>query len=110
VGRYLQVQYEGDLADSAAVPTTWERTSMAWGKQFPGTGTDPLFTTSLYLAIVINYLPVAFAGEVSELVLLAGAHAALAWRISRVRSWAARQRAEDLERFRILLAKGARDH
>lgn len=109
VGRFIQVRYEGDLADSTAVPQSWERTSMAWGKRFPGTGTDPLFTTSFFLAIVVNYLPVALAGETAELVLLAIAHGALVWRISRVRAWAARQRAEDLDRFRALLAKAQGD-
>ena len=108
VGRYIQVRYERDLAESAEVPRTWERASMMWGKRFPGSGTDPLFATSFFLAIVVNYLPVAFAGEISELVLLAIAHAALAWRITRVRAWAARQRAEDLERFRLLLGSQPR--
>lgn len=108
VGRYIQVRYERDLADSTAVPETWERTSMAWGKRFPGSGTDPLFANSFFLAIVVNFLPVAFAGEISELVLLALVHATLAWRITRVRSWAARQRADDLERFRLLLASQPR--
>lgn len=103
VGRYVQVRYEGDQGGTAAPPTTWERTSMAWGARFPGTGTDPLFATSFYLAILINYVPVALTGVASELVLLALAHVALAWRISRVRAWASRQRAEDLERFRSLL-------
>jgi hypothetical protein len=105
VGRYLQVRYEGDLAESVAVPTSWERTSMAWGRRFPGSGSDPLFAASFFLAIVVNYVPVALTGELSELVLLALAHGALAWRITRVRAWAARQRAEDLERFRLLLTK-----
>src|SRR5574338_987191 len=68
VGRYIQVRYEQDLADTTAVPETWERTSMAWGKRFPGSGTDPLFANSFFLAIVVNFLPVAFAGEISELV------------------------------------------
>jgi hypothetical protein len=103
VGRYLQVRYEGDQGEAGAYPSMWERTSMAWGARFPGTGTDPLFATSFYLAILVNYLPVALTGVASELLLLALAHAALAWRLSRVRSWAARQRAEDLERFRALL-------
>ncbi len=104
VGRYIQVRYEGDTADSDAVPETWERTSMAWGQRFPGSGTDPLFTTSFFLATVVNYLPVALTGDASELVLLALAHVAFAWRVTRVRAWAARQRAEDLERFRAILA------
>jgi len=104
VGRYIQVRYEGDTADSGAIPTTWERTSMAWGRRFPGSGTDPLFTTSFFLATVVNYLPVALTGEMSELVLLAVAHGAFAWRVTRVRAWASRQRAEDLQRFRLLLS------
>lgn len=103
VGRYVQVRYEGDVADSGEVPTTWERTSMAWGRRFPGSGTDPLFTTSFVLATLVNFIPVALTGQVSELVLLALAHAALAWRITRVRAFAAKQRTDDLERFRALL-------
>jgi uncharacterized membrane protein len=110
VGRYIQVRYEEDFAvGSTAAPQTWERTSMEWGKRFPGSGTDPLFTTSFLLAIVVNYLPAAFAGEIVELVLLAVAHGALAWRMTRVRGWASRQRAEDLDRFRALLAKAQGD-
>jgi hypothetical protein len=103
VGRYIQVRYEDDRADSTMAPRTWERTSMVWGKRFPGTGTDPLFTTSFCLAIVVNFLPVAITADLTGLLLLAIAHGALAWRITRVRAWAARQRAEDLERFRSLL-------
>lgn len=104
VGRYLQVRFEGDTAESSAIPTGWERTSMAWGRRFPGTGTDPLFTTSFYVATAVNYIPVALTGETSELVLLAVVHFAVAWRMIRVRGWAARQRAEDLERFRVILS------
>jgi hypothetical protein len=105
VGRYLQVRFEGDLADSTEAPSGWERTSMAWGGRFPGSGTDPLFTTSFFVATTVNYIPVALTGETAELVLLAVAHLAVAWRIIRVRAWAARQRAEDLERFRLLIAR-----
>lgn len=104
IGRYVQVQFERDKAESAEPPSAWERTSMAWARRFPGTGTDPLFTTSFFMATAVNYLPVALTGEISELVLLALAHFALVWRIVRLRSWAARQRADDLERFRQVLS------
>ncbi len=103
IGRYVQVRFEGDMADSELAPTSWERTSMAWGRRFPGSGSDPLFATTFFVATAVNYLPVALTGEMSELVLLALAHLALAWRITRVRASAARQRAEDLERFRATL-------
>lgn len=105
VGRYVQVRFEGDTAESPSPLQSWERTSMAWGRRFPGGVTDPLFTTSFFLATTVNYLPVALTGETSELILLAIAHLALAWRIGRVRSWAARQRIDDLDRFRQLLTK-----
>jgi hypothetical protein len=110
VGRYVQVQFERDTAESAEPPAAWERTSMAWGRRFPRTGTDPLFTASFFAATAVNYLPVALTGEPSELLLLAVAHFAVVWRIVRVRAWAARQRTEDLERFRAILATQDKRH
>src|SRR5581483_8305308 len=51
IGRYLQVFYEADAA------CAWERTAMAYGKQFPG-GPDPLFSAHFALAAALNFVPV----------------------------------------------------
>lgn len=105
IGRYVQVRFEGDLSGSAAPAASdpaWERTSMAWGARFPGTGTDPLFSAIFLLAAIINAVPVALTGALPELAVLGLAHLAFAWRVWRVRAWSARQRQEDLARFREL--------
>ena len=103
VGRYLQVRFEGDRGDAAQPLTSWERTAMAWGARFPGTGTDPLFGIVFLLAALLNYLPVVLTGIPLEMVVYAAVHALFIWRVLHVRRWAARQRSEDLARFRQLL-------
>lgn len=103
VGRYVQVRFEGDRGDAQGPPTTWERTAMAWGARFPGTGTDPLFGVVFLAAALLNYVPVLLTGVAWEIVGFAALHALFIWRVVHVRLWAARQRAEDLARFRQLL-------
>lgn len=76
---------------------------MAWGARFPGTGTDPLFGIVFLLAALLNYLPVVLTGIPLEMVVYAAVHALFIWRVLHVRRWAARQRSEDLARFRQLL-------
>lgn len=108
VGRYLQIRYERDTGDAGGASPqppdgpAWERTAMAWGRRFPGTGTDPLFGAIFLSATALNYASVALTAVTAELVALGVLHALLAIRIVRVRAWAARQRAEDLERFRAI--------
>ncbi len=108
IGRYIQVRYEWDAPGAAGVPIRWERAAMAWGRRFPGTGTDPLFGVIFYLATALNFVPVALTGVAPELAVLALAHLLFAARVWRVRAWAARQRDEDLRRYQQLLtAEGA---
>ncbi len=110
IGRYIQVRFEGDTAQPDTASTTigrdaplWERTAMAFGQQFPGSGSDPLFTVVFLLATILNYGPVILMGAPPELAWLAAIHVVFIVRIFRVRNVAARQRAEDLLRFQKLL-------
>jgi hypothetical protein len=114
IGRYIQVRFERDSApaESAAAgagPATqpeapaWERTAMAFGRHFPGTGTDPLFTVVFVLAAVLNFAPVILTGAPPELAWIGAVHAVFVIRLFRVRNFAARQRGEDLVRFQKLL-------
>ena len=116
VGRYLQVAYEErrDPAGSgtADVGTTtlpaWETTAMAYGRAYPGAGSDPLFTSIFLLATLLNLLPVLRAWRLpGVLITLLLAHVLFVVRIGLARKRAGRQRAEDLARFRELMAKPA---
>lgn len=103
IGRYIQVRYEGDAPGAPDTTSSWERAAMAWGRRFPGTGTDPLFGAIFYVATALNFLPVALTGVAPELTTLALLHVLFAVRVWRVRAWAARQRSEDLARYQQLL-------
>jgi hypothetical protein len=103
IGRYIQVRYEGEIPGAARTPLTWEQAAMAWGRRFPGTGTDPLFGVIFYLATALNFVPVALTGVAPELAALALAHLLFATRVWRVRALAAQQRVEDLARYQELL-------
>jgi hypothetical protein len=97
LGRYLQVFYEG------AGDRGWEHRIMQFGLRFPGQGADPLFCTHFWLAALLNLVPAALAGAVlAEWLALGLLHAAFAARIVMARRTAARQRAEDLQRFEQL--------
>jgi hypothetical protein len=108
IGRYLQVRYEGHGADGGPDGPAWERTAMAWGQRFPGTGTDPLFGALFLIATVLNYASAAIDALRVELLVLAVFHGLFVVRTVRVRAWAAKQREEDLERFRTLVSSGSR--
>jgi hypothetical protein len=95
IGRYLQVFHEPDGG--------WECVTMEFGRRFPNAGTDPLFSRLFALAVSVNFLPVALGGELPEMVVLALLHLLFINRIRSARSFASRQRTEDLERFRALL-------
>ncbi len=110
IGRYIQVRFEGDTAQPETASTTigrdaplWERTAMTFGRQFPGSGSDPLFTVVFLLATILNYGPVILTGAPPELAWLGAIHVVFIVRMFRVRNVAAKQRAEDLLRFQKLL-------
>jgi hypothetical protein len=99
IGRYLQVFHQD----------RWEQTAMAFGRPLAGTGTDPLFVYVFAIAAVCNFVPVLLAEPVRvELAVLGAAHLLFLVRLVAARRAAGRQRAADLERFRLLL--GERDH
>jgi hypothetical protein len=103
VGRYLQVFYEGDSGDKPG--TGWESTAMAYGRQFPGAGSDPLFAAIFVLATALNLAPTLFVERRSAAWAIAClAHLALFARISLARRQSGRQRAIDLARFRQIQA------
>jgi hypothetical protein len=94
IGRYLDVFHED----------RWEHTAMAFGAPLAGTGTDPLCTGLFLIAVVCNFIPVVVAGPVpAEVALLGPAHLIVAARLLLARRAAGRQRAADLDRFRLLL-------
>jgi hypothetical protein len=75
---------------------------MAYGQRFPGKGPDALFSALFLVATALNYLPVALAGTIPELVVAGLLHLLLAFHIGTARSRASRQRLQDLERFQSL--------
>lgn len=92
IGRFLQVYHEP--------ATGWEHVAMTFGQRFKGGGADPLFVQLFVFAASLNFLPVTLVAEdVAEVVVLALAHLVFIYRIRTARTTAARQRAEDLERF-----------
>ena len=93
IGRYLQVFHERDGG--------WEQVAMAFGRRFPGAGSDPLFAQLFVFGVSVNFLAV-LGGEVYEVAVLAVLHLVLVYRIRTARMGAAKHRAEDLERFEQL--------
>jgi hypothetical protein len=68
---------------------------------------DPLFSRLFVLATSVNFLPAALGWEnIPELVLLAALHLLFINRVRVGRIFAARQCAEDLERFATLKREG----
>lgn len=103
IGRYLQVYYEGD-----AHGPRWETTAMAVGPVLPGGGIDPLFSAVFISAAAANLLPaVAARLAPTTLLLVAALHAVVVFRVIRLRSAAARQRAVELESFTGLKGQDA---
>jgi hypothetical protein len=108
VGRYLQVWYEEAGGRAAG---SWERVAMEYGQRFPGGGSDPLFSAVFAIATALNVVPVLVSRPRNGIWLAAvAAHVAFLVRLRVARTRAARQRAEDLERYRTLRAEfeGAR--
>lgn len=105
IGRYLQVQYEGESGGPR-----WETTAMAVGPALPGGGTDPLFSVVFAATTLANLLLVLAPQPTPlQLGLVSALHALFLVRIIRARGAAARQRAVELESFKTLLARD-RDH
>lgn len=114
VGRYLQVAFEergtsvpGVSSGDAALASSpaWETTAMAYGKAYPSAGSDPLFATLFLLATLINALPLVRAWHMPiAFPTLVVAHGLFVLRVRTAKRHAGRQRAEDLVRFRELLA------
>lgn len=102
IGRYLQVEYEQTGASAGRAPR-WETTAMAFGRTRASVAVDPLFSVAFLSALVLNLLP-ALGATPQEILALGAAHALVAIRMLRVRHHAARQRDDDLARFRELAA------
>lgn len=102
IGRYLQVFHEDEVG--------WERVAVNFSQRFSGKGTDPLFSRVFVLATSVNFLPAALGWEnVPELTLLAVLHLLFINRVRVARLYAARQRTEDMERFRTLKQEAAEE-
>jgi hypothetical protein len=100
VGRYLQVFFESD-ADRG-----WEHHVMAYGRLFPGGGSDPVFTAYFFTAAVFNFVPVLLAGAVPiEYGVVGTIHLLFVLRLLAAKRQAARQRAIDLDRFQQIKNK-----
>jgi hypothetical protein len=100
IGRYLQVQYEGEDEGPR-----WETTAMAMGPSLPGGGIDPLFSVVFIGATIINMVPALLPRPTPiEMGVIGTLHAAFLFRIVRARGAAARQRAVDLESFKAVLS------
>jgi hypothetical protein len=101
IGRYLQVFHEADDG--------WEHIAMTYGQRYPRSGPDPLYSRLFVLATSVNFLPVALGGELfPDIVVLAVLHLLFVNRIRVAGVFAAKQRAEDLERF-VSLKRGERE-
>lgn len=99
IGRYLQVFHEREGG--------WEQVAMAFGRNFPATGPDPLFAQLFVFGVSVNFLPAALGGEVLEVAVIAALHLVLIYRIRTARAAAARRRVADLERFEQIRAESA---
>jgi len=98
VGRYIQVFFEDEFADRG-----WEHQAMAYGREFPGRGSDPLFGRFFLLAMVLNMVPAVLATPVPlEWLVVAAGHAVALVRLVLARREAGQQRALDLDRFQQL--------
>ncbi len=97
IGRYVEVFHEGEPGP------VWEHTASLFAQRFPGAGLDPLFGRLFVLATSVNFLPAALGWEnMAELGVLAALHLVFINRVRLARSFAATQRAEDLQRFAAL--------
>jgi hypothetical protein len=95
IGRFIQVFHEDGVG--------WEHVAMAYGRRFPGAGSDALFANFYRTATVLNFLPAAFARpQPVELVVVGSIHLLFIVRVEVARRQASRQRGIDLERFEQL--------
>jgi hypothetical protein len=98
IGRYVQVYYE-----SSEDGPRWETTAMKVGPALPGGGIDPLFTVVFVCATVINLIPALLPSPMRlQLGVIGLLHAAFLVRLVRARGAAARQRAVELESYRVI--------
>jgi hypothetical protein len=98
IGRYIQVFFENETTDRG-----WEHQAMAYGRQFPGSGPDPLFAVYFWAATVLNIIPAAIAGSAPlEWAVVGTVHALVIGRVAVARRQAGQQRALDLDRFQRL--------
>jgi hypothetical protein len=98
VGRYIQVFFESDSSDRG-----WEHQAMAYGRQFPGSGPDPLFAVYFWAATVLNIIPAAIAHPAPiEWAVVGTAHGFVIGRVALARRQAGQQRSLDLDRFQRL--------
>jgi hypothetical protein len=95
IGRYVQAFHSGGR-------DRWEQVAMAFGRQFPASGPDPIFARLFILSTSVNFFPAALGGEPWEIVVIAVCHLAFVYRIRKAQAFAARQRTEDLARFESL--------
>ena len=102
IGRYIQVFFE-EKEDEGAADPGWEHRVMAYGRLFPGGGSDPLFTIYFLIATLFNFIPVILAGAVPvEYAVVGAIHLLFVARLVVARRQASRQRTVDLERFQQL--------
>ena len=94
IGRYLQAFHEDEGG--------WEHVAMSFGRQFPGSGPDPLLGRLFTLTTSVNFLPAALGGEPWEVVLVAVCHLAFIYRVRKAQAFASTQRAGDLQKFETL--------
>ena len=105
IGRYIEVFHEhGDAGGSG-----WETVATAYAGTFTASGPDALFSRLFLIATLLNYvIPLAASAPTPARSLIVGtAHAAFAVRIMVARRVAARQRQEDLTRYRRLRGPAA---
>jgi hypothetical protein len=99
VGRYIQVFYEAETPDSL----DWEHTAMAFGRAFPGRGSDSLFGRFFWIGTALNFLPAVLLGAVRvEWVVIGLGHLVFIARVAVAQRNAGRQRAVDLDHFQKL--------
>jgi hypothetical protein len=76
---------------------------MAYGREFPGSGPDPLFAAHFWAATVLNIIPALIARPAPvEWAVVGTAHAFVIGRVALARRQAGQQRSRDLERFQRL--------
>ena len=97
IGRYLLVFHDDE----------WEQAAGSFGRPPRSAAIDPLFSAVFLIAAIVNLEPLlAVSPTVQELVFVGGAHALFLVRVIAARASAARQRAVDEERFRVLRGAG----